>query len=161
MAGRTPEHEEEIAAMWAAFDAREEERWRQKRGDTKLQVSLIGASDDAPRFSPGYQAELHRFIEEVRTGGEIQSFGMALDAVDAQGGTIGEFLIELAQTGVPAALAVAIAAWLRAHYGRRVKVRFRKDRVEEINAGTPDEIGEVLKHVANFLDRDNKPGEGV
>ena len=75
---RTPEHEEEIAAMWAAFDAREEEHWGQKRGDTKLQVSLIGASDDAPRFSPEYQAELHRFIEEVCTGGEIQSFGMAL-----------------------------------------------------------------------------------
>jgi hypothetical protein len=54
------------------------------------------------------------FIQEVRAGDdEIQSFGMAMDAADAQGGTIGEFLIELARTGLPAALAGAIGAWLR------------------------------------------------
>jgi hypothetical protein len=159
---RTPEQEAEIAKIIASWQARQEEDWRQLRGDTKLQVSLIAASDDATTFSPEYQAELHHFIEQVRAGGgEIQSFGMAMDAVDAQGGTIGEFLIEIARSGVPAALAAAIGAWLHARYGRKVKVKFRKDRVEEISAGTTQEIGEVLKQVAAYLDRQNEPGDDV
>jgi hypothetical protein len=159
---RTPEQEEEIAKIIASWRARQEEDWSKLRGDTKLQISLIGAADDPDTFSSEYQAGLHGFIDQVRAGdGKIESFGMALDAVDAQGGTIGEFLIELARTGVPAALAAAIGAWLHARYGRRVKVRFGKDRVEEISAGTPDEIGEVLRHVAKFLDRKNGPGGDV
>ena len=159
---RTPEQEEEIAKIIASWRDRQEEDWRKLRGDTKLQVTLIAASDDAAGFSPEYQAELHYFIEQVRAGGgEIQSFGMAMDAVDAQGGTIGEFLIEIARSGVPAALAAAIGAWLHACYGRKVKVKFRKDRVEEISAVTTQEIGDVLKHVAEFLDRKNEPGDNV
>lgn len=159
---RTSEQEEEIAKIIASWRARQEEDWRKLRGDTKLQVTLIAASDDADTFSPEYQAELHYFIEQVCAGGgEIQSFGMAMDAVDAQGGTIGEFLIEVARSGVPAALAAAIGAWLHARYGRKVRVKFRKDRVEEISAGTAQEIGDALKHVADFLDRKNEPDDDV
>jgi len=159
---RSPEQEEEIAKIIASWQARQEDDWRKLRGDSKLQVTLIAASDDADTFSPEYQAELHHFIEQVRAGGsEIQSFGMAMDAVDGQGGTIGEFLIEIARSGVPAAMAAAIGAWLHARYGRKVRVKFRKDQVEEISAGTVQEIGDVLKHVTDFLDRKNKRGDDV
>ena len=156
----TPEVEDEIAKFWAGYQAREEERWRKERGDNKLQISLIPASDDAPTFSPEGQAELRRFSEQVRDDGiKVQSFGMALDAVDAQGGAIGEYLIEFVQAGGLAVLATAIVSWLRARYGRKVKLRFGKDRVEEISAGTPQEIGEVLKHAADFLDRNKTGGD--
>jgi hypothetical protein len=56
---RTPEQEEEIAKLWATHQARQRAMWREERGNNKLQISLIPASDDAPTFSAEYQAELH------------------------------------------------------------------------------------------------------
>jgi hypothetical protein len=77
--GHTPEVEDEIAKFWAGYQAREEERWRKERGDNKLQISLIAASDDAPTFSPEGQAELRRFSEQVRDDSiKVQSFGRAV-----------------------------------------------------------------------------------
>jgi hypothetical protein len=150
---RTPEQKEEIAKLWAAHQARQRAMWREERGNNKLQISLIAASDDAPAFSAEYQAEMHRFIERVRaTDIEIQTFSMAMDAVDAQGGIIGEFLIPLAQAIGGLGIGGVIGAWLNSRSGRRVELKFGDI---EVKARTSGEIEEALKLVTNY--RDQKP----
>ena len=150
---RTPEQEEEIAKTWAAYQARQKQMWREERGDNKLQISLIRASDDPETFSTDYQAELHGFVEQGRADGlEIQTFGMAMDAVDAVGGIIGEFLVPLAQAVGTVGVGGVIVAWLNGRSGRRVELKFGDI---EVKAQTPAEIEEVLKLVAKY--RDQKP----
>jgi hypothetical protein len=77
---------------------------------------------------------------------------MTMDAVDAQGGIIGEFLIPLAQAIGTIGISGVIVAWLNSRSARRVELKFGDI---EVKAGTSAEIEEALKLVANY--RDQKP----
>ncbi len=67
----------------------------------------------------------------------------------------GEFFILLAQTIGPT-LGVVLVAWLQARAKRKVTVKFRGVQIE---AGTPEEVGEMLKRIAEFQDRKQNAGE--
>jgi hypothetical protein len=128
----------------------------------EIEIVLVRAPDDPPERDPRIQEELRAFSKSLRSAGlTVSQRAIAFDSADAVGYPIGQFVIQLAQTGVPAALAAGLGAWLHARYGRKAQVKFTKGRLEQVTARTPEEVGELLKHVADFLDRDRGPGAGA
>jgi hypothetical protein len=66
----------------------------------------------------------------------------------------GEFFIPLAQAIGPT-LGVVLVAWLHGRSGRKVRVKFGDVEAE---GRSPKEIEQLLKRIAEFKDRKQKPG---
>ena len=95
-------------------------RAEKKLQGTSARLSLVPAPDDPPSHSVGYQTELREVAAALRAKGlEVSPRVRVHDAVDGGTWYLGEFAIKLAQTGVPAALAAGVEAWLHARYGRK------------------------------------------
>jgi hypothetical protein len=91
---------------------------------TAVKISLVRSSDDPPLFSSESQAEIQSVRGALRNEGiEADTPFMVMDSPGAGGGYIGDFIIQVAQIGVPA-VAVIISAWLHGRFGRKVRVEF-------------------------------------
>jgi hypothetical protein len=117
----------------------------------QIELSLVRSPDDPPPFGDDHQAELSGIQERLRKGG-LQVSGIA--AHPAGDTHLGQFVITLGPPVIAAVTAVAVA-WVRARNGRKVRVKFGGVEVE---AQTPEEIGDLLKRVAEFKDNKQKPG---
>jgi hypothetical protein len=71
---------------------------------------------------------------------------ITFDAIDAIGYPVGDFMVALAPTILPA-LAAIVVTWLRVRSGRKVRVKISNTYME---ARTPDEIEQLLKAAAEF-----------
>jgi hypothetical protein len=117
----------------------------------RIEIVLGRAPEDAPERDPKIQEEFRAFSSSLHDAGiTFSQRAIAFDSADALGYPIGQFAIQLAQTGVPAALAAGVGAWLHARYGRKVRVKF--DNIE-VEARTPEEVEKVLNRVAEFRKR--------
>ncbi|MFM0205683.1 hypothetical protein PQR53_38410 [Paraburkholderia fungorum] len=107
-----------------------------------LRLTLVRSADDHAAFSPGYQAELRQFYQLVRADGtRVSAVAFTVDSVGASGGLMGEFVIPLAQVIGPV-LGGAAVAWLQGRAGRTLRLKVGDLEVE---ARTPEEIGQLLK----------------
>jgi hypothetical protein len=120
----------------------------------QIELTLLRAPDDSLQFSDEHQAELHEVQEGLRKGG-LQVTGIA--AHPAGDTHLGQFVITLGPPVIAAVTAVAVT-WVRARNGRKVRLKFGGVEAE---ARTPEEIGELLKRVAEFRDNKQKPGGGA
>jgi hypothetical protein len=80
-----------------------------------------------------------------------------MDAVDAHGFPLPEFIVAMKTLGPPVITALAgyAAAWVQARNGRKVRIRIGEIEAE---ARTVAEIEKLLKKAAEFQDRERKGG---
>lgn len=116
----------------------------------KIGLTLSQAPDDAQVNDPKFQEELRAFSKSLHTAGvSFTQRGMAFDSIDVAGYPLPEFLVVLGPPSI-AALATVAGIWVKAHVGRKVRLKFGDIMAE---ARTPEEIGELLKRAAEFKDR--------
>lgn len=112
----------------------------------ELEVNLVPASDDGDVFSPEYQAVLSDFSRNTRpTSQRI----FTMDAVDAAGGPIGEYVFKVAGLLIPQ-ISVAVGAFIAGRAGRKVKVKFADVEVE---AGTIEQVERAFKLIEDSRER--------
>jgi len=113
----------------------------------QVRITLRRAPDDPPEPDPKFQEELREFCKSLHAAGvTFAQRGMAFDAADAVGFTVGQFLITLGPA-VIAAVAAVCGGWVQARYGRKVRLKIADVEAE---GRTVEEIGSLLKRAADF-----------
>jgi hypothetical protein len=148
-----------------------EREWRANQARQRLQTSmslletgkftleLVRAPDDPNVGEPAFQEELGRFTRDLhKTGVSYSQIAIAMDAVDALGFPLPEFIVTMKTLGPPVITAVAgyATAWVRARMGRKVRIRIGEFEAE---ARTVGEIETLLQRAAEFQDRLRADGE--
>ena len=105
-----------------------------------LHLTLIRAPTDPETFSPAYQAELMRLLQQ------LQASGLEISArpfmPHGGGGLVGEFLIPLAQLGGPLISAVeGVEAWMAGCVGRQLRLTVG---AVELAASSPADLTRIL-----------------
>lgn len=106
----------------------------------KYELILVRAQSDAPTFSPEYQAELREFAKQASARSQRV---FAMDSVVGGGGPLGEFIFDNAGK-IIVALTTLCGIWIRATYGRKVKLKVGTVVIE---ANNPQEIELLVKQV--------------
>ena len=110
-------------------------------------LTLVQAKDDAPWNSAEYRAELADFARQAHAASQR---GMAFDSAEGGGGPLGEFIFGAAATvALIKALTTIGVEWLKAHHGR--KLRLKVDNVE-LEAATPKEVDAMVKLARELQD---------
>ncbi len=120
-------------------DAIEKQR-RKERGE--IEIILEQAADEPPISDKETQQQLSQFGIGLRTENlHFSQRALALDAVDAHGYPLAEFVLK--DLGVPAVTAVATLAgvWINARLGRKVRVKAGEIEAE---ASTVEEAERLL-----------------
>ncbi|MBI2715771.1 MAG: hypothetical protein HYX37_15170 [Rhizobiales bacterium] len=155
----TPERRAEIEKTVAANRAMQEALSdAQRKGVPEVKISLVRSSDDPPLFAAESQAELRSVRSAFRDKGiEAAAPFMTMDAVDASGGYIGEFIIPLAQIVGPV-IAGIVGAWLQARSGRKVRVKVKDIEIEATTkeAMTKEEFEKFLDRLIEAQSKMNK-----
>jgi hypothetical protein len=134
--------------------------------DPEFQLHLIRSTDDPALSSPDYQKELLDFCQALKSKGvEASARHWAHDAVGGGGGLTGELtLMVTALAPVITAVAGVAGAWLRARYGRKVRVKLGDTEVE---ARTVEEVENALRLIDETQERNRtreirreRPAEG-
>ena len=83
---------------------------------------------------------------------------LALDAVDAHGFPLPEFVVAMKVLGPPAITAIAgyAVAWIQGRSGRRVRIKIGEIEAE---GRTIEEVTQLLEKAASFQDRNKSEGE--
>jgi hypothetical protein len=139
-----------------------EREWLANRARQRLQTSmslletgeftleLVPAPDDPNIGEPAFQQELGLFTQALhKTGVSYSQTGMAMDAVDAQGFPLPEFIVVMKTLGPPviAAVVTCATAWARTRMGRKVRIRVGEF---EADGYTAAEIETLLRRAAEF-----------
>jgi hypothetical protein len=104
---------------------------------------LDAGPDDPPLRDAEYQESLRGVEQALRMEGVTCSPLVSLQkAVGGGEWYVGEFIIEIAKSGVPAALATAVGAWLHARYGRKARLKIGDIEAE---ARSVDEVEKLVK----------------
>lgn len=112
--------------------------------DLALQVYLVRAPEgEAPMFSAEYQRVLREFSLTTHPSSQR---GFAMDAADALGGGLGEFLFKSGSLLLPV-IGTAAAAYLTGRFGRKVKMKVKDVEVE---AASVEQLEEILDIVARY-----------
>jgi hypothetical protein len=114
----------------------------------KLVLSLTPAEADPPLRSSEYQQGLAEVVSALSTQGMKVSSLVELEesAGSSETPLLGTFTVDLAKAVGPwlATVGVAVAAWLKARYGRKVRLKVGDI---ELEARTPEEVGKLIAHV--------------
>jgi hypothetical protein len=126
----------------------------------KIEIRLQRAPDDPKVHDPKFQEELRGLSKALHSARiDYSQRGMAIDAADALGYPLPEFLITLGPAA--AALAALCGAWVQARYGRKVRIKIGDVEAE---ARTIEEIEQLLKRAQAFREKapadDGRPGAG-
>ncbi|PPK73526.1 hypothetical protein B0F88_10154 [Methylobacter tundripaludum] len=111
-----------------------------------IELILVPAPSDAPPFSSEYQTELREFAKQA---GARSQRAFVMDSISGGGGPLGEFIFDNAGT-VIVALTSICGIWIRAKYGRKLKLKVGKIVVE---ANTTEEIELLVKQVKTIQDK--------
>ncbi|MGP8243858.1 MAG: hypothetical protein ACLQVN_04985 [Bryobacteraceae bacterium] len=114
--------------------------------ESRLDLTLIPAVDDAPLHSREYQQELREFIESLQGRGFKVS--VTIERIEAAAGGspptyLGDFAV-IFKTGAGALVAV-IVAWLHSRRGRKVRL---KTADFDASAQTVEEVQQLVKLAA-------------
>lgn len=116
-----------------------------------FRIELVRNSDDPQVNSPEFQKEISQFGASLRSANiRYGQSAMAFDSVDAHGFPLPEFILAiktLASSPAVTVLGGALATWLGARYGRKVRLKIADIEAE---ARTPKEIDELLAKAAKF-----------
>jgi hypothetical protein len=157
--GITAEELEGYKREWAANRARQEAMTSKQRfEDGEFTIELKRAADDPGEGEPAFQEELSRFCAALHAAGiPYGQTAIAMDAVDAHGFPLPEFIVAMKALAPPTITALAgyATAWVQARNGRKVRIRIGEIEAE---ARTVAEIEKLLEQAAQFQDRD-QPGE--
>lgn len=119
--------------------------------ERELTITLIPSSDDPPKHTKEYQAELGTLEKEMRGQGiEFSSRAFLMESASGGGFSLGEFYA-IVKTVSPL-LTVSLGAWLHKRYGRKVKLKFKDVQIE---ATTVEEVEKLIKLVK---EREKKSG---
>lgn len=147
MSPLSPEQQEELAKTIAANRARQDALTKDMaEGQAEAKFRLVQSSDDLPLLSSEYQTELRGVSAAFRAEGigAVAPF-IVMDSPGGGGGYVGEFIIPLAQIGVPAVAGI-VGAWLHAKFGRKVRVEFYADgAIKSVEAQTPEQISSLIE----------------
>lgn len=113
----------------------------------EFELVLVPSPDDAPPFSPEYQKELREFAKQA---GAISQRAFAMDSIIGGGGPIGEFIFDNAGKLITA-LTTICGIWIRAKYGRKLKLKVGKTVIE---ANTQQEIESLVKQAKILQEKD-------
>jgi hypothetical protein len=113
-------------------------------GPEEAVLIFVRAADELSLWAPDYQKELAEFAKGLRAEGiTIHSQHFAMDAVDAGGGLTGEFNLLLKAFGP--VVGIAIGAFLKGRYGRKVRLKIGKGGEIAAEAQTVEEVNELIK----------------
>lgn len=105
------------------------------------ELILVGAPDEGDVKSDGQQEAFAKFLVDAENKDALKPYQIIQKSEGTQAFLAGYFAIDfIATTALP--LASAIAIYLRAKRGRRVKIKV--DGIEII-ADTPAQVGEMLE----------------
>lgn len=94
-----------------------------------------------------FEAELREFSKSLHSVGmKVSQRGMAFDSAEFLGYPLPEFTLSLVQAIGPA-LGVALGAWLKGRYGRKVRVKIGEVEAE---ARTMEEVETLLQKIKQF-----------
>ena len=145
---------------WLANRARQQLQTSMSLLETgKFTLELIPAPDDPNVGEPAFQEELGQFTRALnKTGVSYSQIAIAMDAVDALGFPLPEFVVTMKTLGPPiiTALAGYAAAWVQARLSRKVRVRIGEFEAE---ARTVGEIEALLQLAADFQGKLSANGE--
>ncbi len=149
----------EMAKLIEQSFAADREREKKRRMETgEVEIELERASDDPPIPDPSFQQELETFGGALGAAGIVYSQrAIALDAVDAHGYPLAEFVIRTLGPPAIGVVTAAVTGWLAGRAGRKVRLKFGDVEAE---ARTPEEVERLLKLATEFRARiENKGGE--
>lgn len=150
----TPEQEEAMFQMFLESQARTEAIVNGRRfKEGKFTLDMVKAEDEPGGGDPAFQQELSHFSGALRGEGiPYSQSALALDAVDAHGFPLPEFVVAMKTLGPPTITAIAgyAAAWVQGRSGRKVRLKIGEIEAE---GRTVDEIEQLLKKAATFQDR--------
>ena|SRR2546421_8903052 len=109
--------------------------------EPEFSLILIPAPDETPIQSAEYQVELKAFQQSLTAHGiKFSSHMTLMESAFGGGFHLGEFGIIAAASIVP--LAGLLRAWLKARYGRKVKLKIKDFSAE---AASVEEVDKLLK----------------
>ena len=153
----TPEQEEAMFQMFLESQACTEALINQRRFEEgNFTINLVKAESETGGGDASFQEELSRFGASLHAGGlPFSQMALALDAVDAHGFPLPEFIIAMKVLGPPAITAIAgyAVAWVQGRNGRKIRIRIGEIEAE---GRTIEEITQLLEKAASFQDR-HKP----
>jgi hypothetical protein len=155
-----PEWKEKLFAEFIANRAWQEKLDSQERfAEGEFLMDLVRTDDDPGEGDPAFQEELRRFCADLHAAGiPYGQRAIAMDAVDALGFPLPQFVVAMKALGPPviSGLAGYAAAWVQARNGRKVRIRIGEIEAE---ARSISEIETLLKKAAEFQDRDRPSGD--
>jgi hypothetical protein len=147
----TPEQREELEKQFAAnrtLQAALTSKQRLEAGE--ITFELVRAPDDPPVYDDTIQSELSAFSKALRAGGVSYSqLAIAMDAVDATGYPLAEFIIRTLGPPAIALVTGAVTGWLAGRGGRKARVKIGDIEAE---AQTPLEVEDLLKKAIAVLE---------
>ena len=156
----TPEQEEAMFQMFLESQARTEAMVNQRRfAEGEFTLDLVKAEDEPGGGDEAFQQELSRFGAALRADSiPYNQSALALDAVDAHGFPLPEFVVAMKVLGPPAITAIAgyAVAWIQGRSGRRVRIKIGEIEAE---GRTIEEVTQLLEKAASFQDRNKSEGE--
>lgn len=123
----------------------------------ELQLSLIPAPDDPRPKTSAYQAELQQFENDLQSKGVKVSASIevreAWTPVPMPAPYLGDFFIKLLNSPITGVVVGAVATWLHARAGRKVRLKIGDIEAE---AQTVKEVEKLLAR-AQEMQRSNQP----
>ena len=146
--------QEEAFQRFVESEARTQAKvnWRRFE-DGQFTLELVKADDEPGAGDPTFQQELASVSDALHRGGiPYSQSALALDAIDAHGFPLPEFVVATKTLGPPAITALAgyAAAWARGRSGRKVRLKIGDVEAE---GRTVAEIEQLLEKAASFQDR--------
>jgi hypothetical protein len=151
----TPEQKEQMLRQIAENRARQEaQNRRQLLEEGQVQLGLMPSAEDTPINADPIQAEFSAFGRSLAAGDvQYSQWAIAMDAVDANGYPLPEFIVKNLKPSRFAAITAALSKWLEGRPGRKVRVQVGDLVVE---AQTPEEAEQMLRAAMEVLEAHGK-----
>jgi len=150
----TPDQEEAMFQRFLESLARNKAATNKQRWEAgEFTIDLEKAPEEPSGGDPAFQRDLSMFSSALHAEGIAYSQpALALDAGDAHGFPLPEFIVAIKVLGPPAISAIAAyaAAWAQAKNGRKVRIRVGEVEAE---ARTVAEVKQLLDEAANIQNR--------
>jgi hypothetical protein len=134
--------------------------------EAELYFALVPAPDDEALTSPTYQKELQEFYRALQSKGiDVSARYYVMDSGRdvlsfMTGGMAGEFSAiadALSSPETLVALLGVLGVYLKARLGRKVRLRVGLDGRVEAEAGTVEEVKELVKMVPSIVEQQKRP----
>ena len=156
----TPEQEEAMFQMFLESQARTDAMINQRRFEEgEFTLELLKAEDEPGGGDEHFQQDSLRFSAALRADSiPFSQSALALDAVDAHGFPLPEFVFAMKVLGPPAITAIAgyAVAWTQGRSGRKVRIKIGEIEAE---GRTIEEVTQLLEKAASFQGLNKSEGE--